>query len=153
MNAPETTNASALARGPESLAALCTLWQAEGREIWITLQGGSMSPTILPGTRVRLHCHQQTPALGDIVACRSGGLLVIHRLIKIAGPPDDPQLICLGDGNILPDSPVPLTSLVGTVTAVSPMPRLRRVLFALRHPRRHTRFLRRRFRDHFRQHP
>ncbi len=135
------TTAASVVRGPEGLAGLCALWQAEEREIWLTLNGGSMSPTILPGTRVRLRCRLSPPALGDIVAYRQGGLLVIHRLIGIAGPPDDPRLICLGDGNILPDPPIPAEAVVGTVTAVCPMPLPARALFALRHPRRHARHL------------
>lgn len=141
------TPAASVARGPEGLAALCALWQAEGREIWITLNGGSMGPTILPGTRVRLHCHQRSPALGDIVAYRQDGLLVIHRLVEITGPPDAPRLICLGDGNILPDPPVPAGAVVGTVIEVSPMPLPARALFALRHPRRHARHMLRRLKN------
>lgn len=134
------TTATSVVRGSESLAALCALWQAEGREAWITLNGGSMSPTILPGTRIRLHCHRRPPVVGEIVVYRQGGSLVIHRLVEITSPPDILHLICLGDGNVFPDAPIPAEAVVGTVTAVSSMPFLKRALFALCHPRRHTRY-------------
>ena len=126
---------------PEKLLALCGLWQAEGREVEITLNGGSMSPTILPGTRLRLHCRRDLPHVGDIIAYRQEGILVVHRLIEITGSPEAPMLTCLGDGNILSDAPVSADAFIGTVIAVSPMPLLQRVLFALRHPRRHVRYL------------
>lgn len=140
MTTASMTAAASIARDPESLAALCALWQAEGRETWITLGGGSMSPTILPGTRIRVHCHRRPPVVGEIVAYRQGGSLVVHRLVEIAGPPDSLRLICLGDGNVFPDTPIPAEAVVGTVTAVSPMPLPKRALFALRHPRRHARY-------------
>ena len=135
------TAAEISASTPERLAALCQQWQAEEREIWITLRGGSMSPTILPGTRFCLRCHTDLPTVGEIIAYRQGNVLVVHRLVEIAGAPDALRLICLGDGNVVPDLPVPANGVVGTVTAISPMPLPKRTLFALRHPRRHGRYL------------
>ncbi len=129
---------------PARLTALCALWQAEEREVWITLNGGSMSPTILPGTRLCLRCSSGPPALGDIIAYRQENILVVHRLLEITGLPDSPQLVCLGDGNIFNDRPVAAQAFVGTVTRIAPIPVLQRALFALRHPRRHARFMLRR---------
>ena len=132
---------------PDVLAAFWAARQDEEREVEIVLNGGSMGPTLLPGTRLRLRCHRRLPALGEIVACRHGRLLVVHRLQAIVGPPDAPRLVCLGDGNRLPDPPVPAEAAVGTIVAAAPLPRSRRLLFALRHPRRHLRFLLRRLRQ------
>ena len=135
------TAAELPASTPERLAALCALWQAEEREVWITLRGGSMSPTILPGTRLCLGCSSGPPAVGGIIAYRQENILVVHRLTEITGMPDSPQMICLGDGNVFNDPPVPIQAFVGTVTKIAPMPLPQRALFALRHPRRHARFL------------
>lgn len=126
---------------PERLAALCAQWQAEEREIWITLRGGSMTPTILPGTRFCLHCHRRLPAIGEIIAYRQDNILVVHRLLEITGTLDNLRLICLGDGNVVPDVPMTAEAVVGTVGAISPMPLPKRTIFALRHPRRHGRYL------------
>lgn len=132
---------------PEQRTALYAQWQDEEREVWVTLDGGSMTPTILPGTRLRLHCSRRLPGLGEIVACRQDSALIVHRLLQITGPPDAPTLICRGDGNIVPDAPVPAEAVVGVVTQIAPLPFSRRLAFALRHPRRHVRFLLRRLRQ------
>ncbi len=124
--------------------ALYAQWQAEERDVWITLDGGSMIPTILPGTRLCLRCSHRLPLVGEIVACRQGSALIVHRLLEITGPPNAPEFICRGDGNILPDAPVPAGAVVGVITQIAPRPFAKRVRFALRHPRRHARFLLRR---------
>ena len=111
------TSAAAQTHDPQRLQALCTLWQEAEREVWVTLQGGSMRPTLRPGSRLRLRCGGREPVSGDVVAFRSGGRLVIHRLTH-----RDPQgrLVCQGDANAAPDPPLTPQEVVGVVVEVQP---------------------------------
>src|SRR5690242_1619655 len=133
--------AAALTRDPRRLAALCDLWQRAECEIWITLQGVSMTPTILPGSRLRLRCRRRDILVGEVIAYRQGGMLIIHRLVQIE---EDPQsgrrwYICFGDGNREPDPPAPEEVVVGVIVEVREPPLWKRMMSALCHPRRHSR--------------
>jgi hypothetical protein len=107
-------------RDPQRLEALCLLWQSAEREIWITLKGTSMCPTILPGTRLLLRCHRRDIAVGAIVAYRFHGALVVHRLEKIldGDPQAGRQLVCRGDNVEGSDPPIPVGAVVGEVVRI-----------------------------------
>jgi signal peptidase I len=126
---------------PSRLDALCSVWQGEDREICLTLQGRSMVPTFLPGTRLRLYCGSKDIAPGDVIAYRQGSLVIVHRVISVLPVTDneDRQFVCLGDGNITADAPFPEKDIVGVVIhAVQPAIWLR-ILYFFRHPRRYCR--------------
>lgn len=112
--------AAALTRDPRRLAALCALWQDAERDIWITLQGASMTPTIQPGSRLRLRCRLQDAVVGEVIAYRHGGMLIVHRLVEITHDPASGvrQFVCVGDGNDRLDPPVPEEAVVGAIVEV-----------------------------------
>lgn len=117
-------NAVVLTHHFQRLQALCELWQSAERDVWVTLQGCSMMPTILPGSRLRLRCRSQEPALGDVVAFRRENRLIIHRLMHVTEDEEfGRQLICKGDGNSEPDAPITPDEIVGVVIQIQP-PRL-----------------------------
>lgn len=120
-NEPSESAAAGITRDPARLAALCELWKAARRPVWLTLAGYSMAPTLLPGTKVKLDCgcRVEDCAQGDILAFRHGGSLIIHRLTTITG--DTPALyICKGDGNPHYDEPVEADAIVGKVVETQP---------------------------------
>ncbi|MBV9851358.1 MAG: S24/S26 family peptidase [Armatimonadetes bacterium] len=136
----DTARVAEAALDPARLDALCALWQGARREIWITLQGGSMAPTFLPGARLRLQCGRQDIAVGDVIAYCLGGVLVVHRVIAVTpGPAGTRQFSCLGDGNVFPDPPVSEAAVAGVVVGAERAVPWRQILYALRHPRRHCR--------------
>lgn len=111
----------AIARDPARLAALCGLLQEGGGDAWITLEGRSMLPAIMPGSRLRLRCQGGQARVGDIVAYAAGDHLVVHRLLRIVEDPSGArQFILGGDNNSFLDPPVTLDSIVGTVVEVRP---------------------------------
>lgn len=129
------TTARFLTKDPARLQALCELWQDDEREVWITIRGQSMTPTILSGSRLRLRCSRDVPEVGQIAAFRRGDILVIHRLIRIAESANGQRLFVFrGDGSRFEDPPVTLDEVVGMITAVrapSPVARAAGLLRAL----------------------
>jgi hypothetical protein len=101
---------------PERLAALCDLWRRERREVRLTLQGGSMSPAIRAGSRLRVACGDAEPAIGEVIAALYQDRLVIHRLIRVErdGAAED-RYICRGDANPQADAPITRGQIVGVV--------------------------------------
>ena len=132
---------------PARLAALCALWQGSGRDFWITLQGGSMTPTYLPGSHLRIQCSYQAVRANDVVVFRDEARLVAHRVVKIVQDTGgERQVVCLGDGNVFPDAPVPESAVLGIVVGSAPIPFWKRIAFVFLHPRRHGRYVLRRLR-------
>lgn len=125
------TAAAEITRDPKRLAALCSLWQSAGQEVWVTLRGRSMAPSIPDGSRVLIRCGEVEAGLGETIAYRRGGRLIIHRLVSESIDPEDGRrrLHCRGDGNKTPDAPIDAADLVGVVIDVRP-PSAR---FRLRH--------------------
>ena len=112
-------NAAMTTRNPQRLAALCALWQEAERDVWLTLQGESMMPTILPGARLCVRCQGRDLPLGTIIAFRRGRSLVVHRLKAVAWTDTGEQrLICQGDGNLHTDEPIAPEDVVGVVVAI-----------------------------------
>jgi len=90
-----------------------------GTETVATIDGVSMTPTIAPGTRVRL-----APAVvhelrsGDIVAFEYNGRLLAHRIVRIGRTRASRRhLLTRGDAMLLHDVPVRLDRVIGIVTA------------------------------------
>ena len=110
-------SAAELTGDPRRLRALCELWRNARQDVWVTLRGGSMVPEIRPGARVRLQCGEYAPVVGEIIAFRQEGRLVIHRLMEVDA---QGRLICRGDANPRPDAPVTLDDVAGRVVEVQP---------------------------------
>lgn len=129
----QSTSAAEITRDPRRLAALCELWQSEEREVWITLKGESMVPTLFPGSRLRLHCRRRDLRVGEIIAFRRGGMLLVHRIIEMPGSPGaDEQIVCQGDANPLPDEPVAPADVIGRIVQVRPPALPHRIRITLR---------------------
>ena len=113
-NNPTNPNSTcaAVIQHPQRLQALCELWCGSQQDVWLTLQGGSMMPTIRAGSRLRLRCHQYVPVLGDVIAFRRGTQLIVHRLQSVDA---QGRLICQGDANAAPDVPITLSEVVGLI--------------------------------------
>ncbi|MCS6900374.1 MAG: S24/S26 family peptidase [Myxococcales bacterium] len=81
--------------------AICTSLK-EGRSVTILALGGSMFPTILPGTQLRLEPHPtRRPIVGDLVVVgRPDGGIAIHRAVRVnqAG-----EVLTWGDALPTPD--------------------------------------------------
>ncbi len=120
--------AAVLTRDPRRLAALCELWRGAGREVWVTIQGRSMTPGIPPGSRLLLRCGPVEPRPGDILAYRREGVLLVHRVVRV----EDGFLVLKGDANPDLDDPVPPEDVLGTVVAVRRPPAVKRAWWALR---------------------
>ena len=88
---------------PEQLAAVGDLWTRSGRELVVRLTGRSMEPAIPSGAEVRIRCGE-TGGVGDIVACREGAGVLVHRVVaRSAGG----WILTRGDARWLPDAPLP----------------------------------------------
>lgn len=63
-------------------ASLIDLWKDAGREMSFTISGSSMEPLLKSGDRVAVRSvHPEQMKMGDIIAFRSEGRVVIHRLV------------------------------------------------------------------------
>jgi hypothetical protein len=126
--------AGAITRDPRRLAALCELWRSAGKEVWITLEGRSMTPGILPGSRLRLRCRPWEMQPGEVIAYRREGVLVVHRLLQSGDGTEGEgrHLLFQGDANEEPDPPVGPECVVGLVVEVQPPSAPMRVRRALR---------------------
>jgi len=115
--ASESVSGAAFTHDPVRLEALCELWRSAERDLWVTLEGTSMTPTILPGSRVRLTCGPFEPASKDVIAFRRDSRLIIHRVKHCDA---NGYVICQGDANSLEDAPVPFKDVVGLVAEFRP---------------------------------
>lgn len=71
---------------------------------------GSMEPTFSTGDLIIVR-ECETVAVGDIVVFQDGSSLVVHRVIALDGGSVTTQ----GDANNVPDDPIDLSSVKGTV--------------------------------------
>jgi hypothetical protein len=80
----------------------------------VIMRGTSMQPTLREGMILEVECGAVEPRKGDIAVFRAGERLVAHRVVRRASM----ALICCGDAQ--PDrlDVVPLSQVVGTVSAV-----------------------------------
>ncbi len=113
--------------------AVGVLWKRQGRRFMTSFNGTSMLPSIAPGQPVTVCCGIE-PMVGDVAVFRYGDQVGVHRVVLRS----DDWLLTWGDNNPLPDDPVLLARLVGTIREVPPARRsLRRslVLWCLGSPR------------------
>lgn len=117
----------------EKIDAVVVLWKSQGRCLVTSFNGTSMLPSIAPGQAVTVCCGVE-PMVGDVAVFRYGDQVGVHRVVLRS----DDWLLTWGDNNPLPDDPVSLARLVGTIREVPPASRsLRRrlVLWFLGSPR------------------
>ena len=97
------------------------LWMLRtvGTELVATVDGVSMTPTIAPGTRVRLRwAGGHTLRSGDVVAFECNGRLLAHRIVHVGRTrASHDYLLTRGDAMLLHDVPVKLKCVIGIVTA------------------------------------
>jgi hypothetical protein len=98
---------------------LLGMLQTVGTELVATIDGVSMTPTIAPGTRVRLgSANGRTFRSGDVVAFEYNGRLMAHRVVRVGRTPASRRhLLTRGDAMLLHDVPVKLDCVIGIVTA------------------------------------
>ena len=85
----------------------------------ITLGGGSMSPAIPQGSRIRIRLNYKgTYEPSQVVAFLYQGRIMVHR-IRYCGRRGKAKhyLVTQGDASVLPDAPVHIGSLLGPVIA------------------------------------
>lgn len=103
------------------LSAILTLFQKHQHTLETPLRGQSMGRTIPDGTRIRIQCTTSpTYTCGQIVAFTMENRVVVHRVVwcRHATRRGGQYLITQGDGMALPDPPVPVEAVLGTVTAM-----------------------------------
>jgi hypothetical protein len=112
-----TDNASYAARN--GVSGLLEMLQTVSTDLIATIGGVSMTPTITPGTRVRLRsANGRTFRYGDVVAFEYNGRLVAHRIVRVGRTRASRRhLLTRGDAMLLHDVPVKLDCVIGIVTA------------------------------------
>src|ERR1700730_4369757 len=90
-----------------------------GTELVATIDGISMTPTIAPGTRVRLRwADRHALRSGDVVAFEYESRLMANRIMDVGRTRASPHcLLTRGDAMLLHDVPVKLNRVIGIVTA------------------------------------
>jgi len=99
------------------LEAVSQVWRRERRTLVTTFTGGSMMPSIAPGQQVSVECGID-PNIGDVVVFLRDNQVGVHRLVARCRD----ALLTWGDANSLPDEPVELARIVGTIRQVPPGP-------------------------------
>jgi hypothetical protein len=114
---PRCGNASYAARN--GVGGLLGMLETVGTELVATIDGVSMTPTIAPGTRVRLRSADgRTFRSGDVVAFEYNGRLMAHRIVRVGRTRASCRhLLTRGDAMLLHDVPVKLDCVIGIVTA------------------------------------
>ncbi len=88
------------------LLFLLVLW----RGYWpMIVLSGSMEPSIRIGDIVVVKRTQQEPRVGDVVAYKYSGMIILHRVINVTGN----QLVTKGDANDAPDNPITVKQVLG----------------------------------------
>lgn len=99
-----------------SAATVVELLRKSGLEIDSEIRGGSMFPTIAPGTRIRIRYGAAEYRPGDIVAILAEPLIA-HRVVSLEQRGSRRYLITRGDWTWFCDPPVAEDQIVGVVTA------------------------------------
>jgi hypothetical protein len=95
--------------------AVGVLWKRQGRRFVTSFSGTSMLPSIEPGQPVTVCCGEE-PMVGDVAVFRYSDQVGVHRVVLRAND----WLLTWGDNNPLPDDPVPLARVIGTIREVPP---------------------------------
>jgi len=99
---PGTVIATALA----VFLFLLVLWKGYWPMIVLS---GSMEPSIRIGDIVVVEKSQQEPHIGDVVAYKYSGMIILHRVINVTGN----RLVTKGDANDAPDNPITTRQVLG----------------------------------------
>ena len=100
---------------PESESPMVKL--ARGESVWMTVQGGSMTPLVRSGDRVRVTPDRQSELQsGQIVlALAASGQFVVHRVVLQTGN----AVTLRGDARPAPDPPFARSQVLGIVDEAS----------------------------------
>lgn len=79
------------------------IWRRQGRNVWASFAGSSMSPTILAGEEVLLECGVDV-GVGDVALVMLDDGIAVHRVL--ARSSDGHWILTAGDANLLPDQPL-----------------------------------------------
>lgn len=86
-------------------------------ELRFAATGWSMLPSIWPGeTLIVERVDPDQIHIGDVVLVEREGGLRVHRIIDVAGDPENRQWTTQGDALLVPDGAVSRTELLGRVT-------------------------------------
>jgi hypothetical protein len=102
------------------LLPLASEFRQDQPEFESAIRGGSMSPAIPPGARLRVRLGGEVPCrVGDVVLYLADYGYTVHRVVsrprQISG---QAYLLTEGDARFAPDPPVPCDKVLGTVVAV-----------------------------------
>lgn len=89
----------------------------EGEILRFVVRGASMWPVLRRGDVVQVEgISIGTAAVGDIVLCRQGAVLLAHRVVEVlTSPPGAPALRCRGDTRLIADPSVGAGDLLGRI--------------------------------------
>lgn len=99
------------------------IWQDTEKETQLKLSGHSMTPVIKNGDWLIIKHNSNYIRIGSIIAYRSKGKIIVHRVIKI----QNQSFITKGDFNLHLDDAVDIKSVIGKVIAVKNRKRLYRL--------------------------
>lgn len=104
----------------EQFVAVTHLLRRSRREIESKIQGTSMTPTLPEGIRIQILCSSgQTYTRGQVIAYIDFTKIIAHRVIYRGHRGQAKHyLITQGDSMWLPDPPINIQSILGTVSAM-----------------------------------
>jgi hypothetical protein len=100
-------------------AAIVSETLASGVSVRFRADGDSMHPAIRSGDVITVApVTVDHIALGDVLLCRHGAHVLVHRLVAVTGRGDDLRLLLRGDGTASCDTPVAAPDLLGRLEPV-----------------------------------
>ena len=85
-----------------------------GKQLRVTVTGGSMRPVLLPGDIVIVDPSQgEYLDAGDVITFMEDGTLLTHRVVQV----QEDRLVTKGDGTPYPDSAIFARQVIGPVVA------------------------------------
>jgi hypothetical protein len=90
----------------------------EGTVVTCRLIGGSMQDAIPAHSQIRISFGRPVDRVGEVVAFMEGSRVVAHRVAYRSRLRRHDFLVTRGDARILPDPPVPVPAVLGTVDQV-----------------------------------
>ncbi len=101
--------------GDDLVQAVVEAWGEAGRKGRVRVHGRSMEPLLRPGEVVVLAHGREGLGIGQIVAYRVGGQVIVHRLVRRHG---GGELVLAGDSRPAADPPVRSEAVLGRVVAL-----------------------------------
>ena len=99
----------------ERLDAAARLWKRDRKVFTARFAGTSMRPTIGPGEEVRVRCGVGIRP-GDVAVCQQGRRILVHRVLFLSRRAD--WVLTRGDATCVPDLPIPVDSVLGTISGL-----------------------------------